>query len=132
MAKIHGRLMNFAWNTVAVNGIVDGTLNLERADVDVTTHDTGDAYAFIQGRLKGSVDLNMKWDEADSGQGGMQADFVTGTQRAVYFRMNTGGGLHTFTGTAQVNKWSAKGPNQDAGEVTASLTYTGAIVEGAQ
>jgi predicted secreted protein len=132
MAKIHGRLMNFSWNATAVNGITDGTLNLERSDVDVTTHDTGDAFAYIQGRLKGSVDLTMKWDEADAGQGGMQTDFIVGTQRAVFFRMNTGTGLHSFTGTAQINKMSAKGPNQDAGEYTASLTYTGAIVEGVQ
>lgn len=132
MAKVHGRLSNFSWNSQAVGGIVDASLSLERPEIDVTTHDSGDARAFISGRLAGTVDLTMKWDEADAGQGGMQADFFTGTQRSVYFRMNTGGSLHTFTGTAQVNSWNAKGPNDDAGEVTAQVRYTGAVVEGAQ
>ncbi|HJW84757.1 MAG TPA: phage tail tube protein [Anaerolineae bacterium] len=132
MAKVHGRLSTFSWNSNAVGGIVDAAINLERPEIDVTTHDTGDARSFIQGRLAGTIDLTMKWDEADAGQGGMQADFFTATQRAVYFRMNTGGSLHTFTGTAQINSWAAKGPNDDAGEVTASIRYSGAVVEGAQ
>jgi hypothetical protein len=124
MAKIHGRLQSFSWNSNVVAGIVDGSLNLERPEIDVTTHDTGDARAFISGRLAGTVDLTMKWDEAD--------DLVTGTQRTIYFRMSTGGGLHSFTGTGQVNSWSAKGPNDDAAEVTATVRFSGAVVEGAQ
>ena len=132
MAKVHGRLQTFSWNSVAVNGIVDGGLNLERPEIDVTTHDTGDAREFIQGRLAGTIDLTLRWDEADSGQGGMQADFFTGTSRAIYFRMGTGAGLHSFTGTGIVTSWSVKGPNDDASEVSATVRYSGAIVEGAQ
>ena len=132
MSKQHGRFQTFSWNSNVVAGIVDGSLDLERPDIDVTTHDTGDARAFIQGRLTGSVDLTMKWDEADAGQSAMQADHFTGTQRTIYFRMNTGAGLHSFTGTGQVSKWSAKGPNDDASEVSATVKFSGAIVEGVQ
>jgi predicted secreted protein len=132
MAKVHGRFQTFGWNSVAVGGIVDGGLNLERPEIDVTTHDDGDARSFLAGRLAGTVDLTLKWDEADSGQSSMQADFFTGTARTVYFRMGTGTGLHTFTGTGQITSWAAKGPNDDASEVSATIRYSGAVVEGAQ
>ena len=132
MAKIHGRLSTFTWNAVAVNGIVDETFNLERPSIDTTCHDDGDARSFIAGRLAGSIDLTLRWDEADSGQGGMQADFFTGTSRAIVFRMQTGAGNHEFTGTGLIENWNPSGPNDDAAEVTATVRISGAITEATQ
>ena len=132
MAKIHGRLSSFTHNTNAVNGIVDSAVNLERPPLDSTTHDDGDARSYIQGRLEGTIDLTMKWDEADTGQGGMQADFITATARAIVFRMETGSGKHEFTGTGIIDSWSASGPNDDVAEVTATVRFSGIIVEATQ
>jgi predicted secreted protein len=132
MAKIHGRLSNFSWNATAVNGIVDTSLNLERPEIDVTTHDTGDFREFISGRLAGTVDLTMKWDEADAGQGAMQTDLIAGTQRAIFFRMETASGKHSFTGTGQITSWTPSGPNDDAGEVSANVRFSGNITEATQ
>ena len=132
MAKIHGRLSNFSWNATAINGIVDASLNLERPEIDVTTHDTGDARQYISGRLAGTVDLTMKWDEADAGQSSMQADLITGTQRAIFFRMETASTKHSFTGTGQITSWSPSGPNDDSGEASVNIRYSGVIVEAVQ
>ena len=38
MSKVHGRFSNFQWNATAVNGIMDASLNLERPEIDATTH----------------------------------------------------------------------------------------------
>ncbi|KKN71040.1 hypothetical protein LCGC14_0424570 [marine sediment metagenome] len=132
MAKIHGRLSNFQWNAIDVKGIMDANQNLERPEINVTTHDTGDFEEFIFGRMAGTVDLTMKWDEADPGQGAMQTDFFTPTSRAIVFRMETGSGLHEFTGNGQITAWAKTGPNADASEVTATVRFSGTIVEATQ
>lgn len=132
MAKIHGRLQSFQWNAVAVAGIVDGSLNLERPEVDSTTHDTGDTREFLQGRLAGTVDLSLKWDEADAAQSAMQTDFFAGTSRAIKFRMQTAGSAHSIDGTGLITSWAPSGPNDDAGEVSVSIRYSGTITENAQ
>lgn len=132
MAKKHGRLQTFNWNATDVKGIVDGSLDLERPSLDTTTHDTGDARTSIQGRLAGTVGVNMMFDEADGGQGGMQADFFTGTERAIIFQMDTAGALHKYTGTGQIESWAISGPNDAPGEVTAAVRFSGSIVEATQ
>lgn len=132
MSKIHGRLSNFRWNTIAVNGLVDVGNDMERPEINVTTHDSGDFEEFIQGRLTGSIDLSGKWDEADAGQSGMQADFISGTSRAVVFRMQDGAGNHEFTGTGQITSWGASGPNSDAAEITTTVRLSGTITEATQ
>lgn len=132
MAKQHGRFQTFTWNALAVNGLVDGALNLERPRLDSTCHDDGDARSSIQGRLEGTVEVNGFYNEADSGQSGMQADHVTGTERAIVFRMKTGSTLHEFTGTGQIESWSINGPNDAPGEFNASVRFNGAVVEAVQ
>jgi len=132
MAKQHGRFQTFSWNSNVVNGITDGSIDISRAKIKVTTHDSGDAETYLQGRLEGTVSINGKWDEADAGQSGLFDDLIAGTQRTVYFRMNTGAGLHSFTGTAQCDKFNGKGPNDDAADFSADLTFSGAVVAGVQ
>lgn len=132
MAKIHGRLQSFQWNAVAVNGIVDGSLNMERPEIDTTTHDTGDAREGLSGRLTGTVDLTLKWDEADSAQSSMQTDFVAGTARAIKFRMQTLAGAHSFDATGAITSWAPSGPNDDASEVAVSIQLRNAITEPTQ
>lgn len=132
MAKIHGRLQSFQWNGSAVAGIVDASLNLERPAVETTSHDTGDAREFIQGRLSGTVDLTLRWDEADAVQSAMQTDFFAGTSRATKFRMQTAGGAHSLDATGLITSWAPSGPNDDAGEVSVSIQLSGTITENAQ
>jgi len=132
MAKKHGRFQTLTWNALAVNGIVDGSQDLERSSLDTTTHDTGDARSSIQGRLAGTVDVSLMFDEADAGQSGMQADFITGTERPIIFRMDVGVGLHEFTGTGQIESWAISGPNDAPGEVSATIRFNGAVVEATQ
>ena len=132
MAKVHGRLATFGWGGASVGGIVDMSLNLERPEIDVTTHDTGDARAYISGRLAGTIDLTMKWDEADAGQDAMQTAFFAGTDSTIYFRLGTGAGLHTYTGTGKITSWAPSGPNDDASEVSCTVRFNGAITEGTQ
>ena len=132
MAKIHGRLSNFQWNSNAVGGIVDINQNLERPEIDTTTHDDGDNRTYISGRLAGTIEISGKWDEADTGQGGMETDFIAGTDRAVDFRMQTASGAHTYTGTGKITAWSCTGPNDDAGEFSATVRFNGAITSGTQ
>lgn len=132
MAKIHGRLQSFQWNGTAVAGLVDGSANLERPPLDSSTHDTGDAREFLQGRLTGTIDLSMKWDEADSIQSAMAVDFFAGTSRTCKFRMQTAGGAHSYDATGLITGWAPSGPNDDVGEVTASVQLSGTITENAQ
>ena len=132
MSKIHGRLSNFQWNAVAVGSIVDLSFSGERPEIDTTTHDDGDARSFIGGRLAATVDITMKYDEADSAQSSMQTDWFAGTDRAVVFRMQTGSTFHEFTGTGKLTSWNASGPNDDAAEVSTTIRINGALTEAVQ
>ena len=136
MAKVHGivhgRLSNFQWNAVDLKGIVDAGQNLERPEIDATTHDDGDFRTYIGGRLAGTQDFTNKWNESDPAQSAMQTDFFAGTDRPVVFRMETGSGLHEFTGTGKITAWNKSGPNDDAAELSITIRFNGAIVEAVQ
>lgn len=132
MAKIHGRLQSFQWNGTAVAGIVDGSFNGERPPVDSTSHDTGDARDFLQGRLTGTIDLTLRWDEADAVQSAMADDFFAGTSRACKFRMQTAGSAHSYDATGLITSWAPSGPNDDPGEVSVSIQLSGTITQNTQ
>lgn len=132
MAKSLGRVQTFTWNSNTVNGIVDGSYELSRASVDVTVHDSGDAKAYLQAQLEGTISLTCKHDEADAGQSGLQDDIVAGTARAVNFKGVVGAGSHQYTGTAIIEKVSGKYPLSDAAEVSYDLKFSGTITQGVQ
>ena len=132
MAKQHGRLSNFQWNSVDVVGIVDIDPSFTRPKLDATTHDTGDGREYISGRLEGSIQIVLKWDEAEASQSSMEDDFFADTERAVEFRMQSGSGLHKYTGNAKIESWEPSGPNDEVAEVSVSIYFDGAITKGTQ
>ena len=132
MAKQLGRVQTLTFNSSNVLGIVDGSYDLSRAKIDVTTHDTGDAKEYLQAQLEGSISLTCKYDGADTGQQAIRAALAAGTSYAVDFRGITAGSAEKFTGTAIVEKISGKYPTSDAAEFTCDLTFSGTVTRGAQ
>lgn len=133
MAKQHGRLSSLLWNSIAVGGIVDIDPSFTRPKLDATTHDTGDGREFIDGRIEGSINATLKWDEADAGQTAMEVDFFAGdVERASEFRMQTGSGLHKYTGNLKIESWEPSGPNDEVAEVSVGMYFNGSITHGTQ
>lgn len=131
MAKIAGRLGRVAVSNdggvtfFEVNGITDQTLNAAAAEINVTSHDSGQFEEFIQGRKDATLDLSLLWDEGDVGQGIIKTAFFSATQIRVRFRMQEGVGFAEFTQQAIVTSFAPASPNDDASTVDATLRISG-------
>ena len=132
MARIAGRLQSVDIDAVAIGCIVDASISGENAELDTTCHDDLDARAYIYGRFSGTMDLTMKWDEADAGQIDLADAFFGKTINVYTFRMQTGTGFQLYTVSGLVTSFSPSAPNDDVAELTATIRLTGAIVRSAQ
>lgn len=132
MAEIAGRLQELDWGGNAVNGIVDGTLNTETEELDTTTHDDGGDRTYIAGRSSHTLDLTLKYDEADTAQAAMLTAANARTTAAIAFRMQASGGLIEYTGTGLITSSSLVGSNDDVAEFNMTIRVTGALIKGTQ
>ena|SRR3990167_4772237 len=129
MAKVAGRVQALQYNATAIGAIVDCSFSGEIEELDSTTHDSGAFREYLAGRMSGTLDVTMKWDQSDTAQSQMADDaFVPGTSRALDFRMETTG--HKYTGTGFITNWSPSAPNDDVAEVSCTIRFTGTITQG--
>lgn len=130
MAVILGRIQKAAFNDGggydAVGRIVDGTLEMDSAEVNVTTHDSGAWEEFLQGRGNLTSSLSLLYDEADAGQEACLAAFVAQTAGTYRFRMR--GDLQTakeYIAAAFVKAAPMNAPNDEAGDLSLTFRLTG-------
>lgn len=132
MAESAGRLQSVTTDATAINGIVDGAINLENAMLDTTTHDDDAARTNIYGRQSGTLEFTFMDDDLDAGQEELKLDFDNRTTSVYVFRMQTLSGADEYTATGLVSSLARSGPNDDPAEFTATITLTGAAVRTAQ
>jgi hypothetical protein len=104
MARIQGRLSKVlispdavTTDYVEIKGMKEGSFNGSRSEIKVTAHDDGDFENYITGRIDGTVDLKLYYDEADPGQQQLVAAWLAGT--VVYAKYIT----HPGSPAAQVD-----------------------------
>lgn len=137
MAVILGRIQKAAFNDGGgmdeIGRIVDGSLELDSAEVNVTSHDSGQWEEFLQGRANGQVTLNCRYDEADAGQAACLAAWTAQTVGSARFRMrgNTSG-AQEWTASAFVKAVPMNAPNDEAADLQLTFRLTGAITAAAQ
>ena len=70
MAKVPGRLQTAAIDTgggfVEILGIIDGSLNIEQAELNSTSHDDGQWEAFLRGRKNATIDISPRRNTSSS------------------------------------------------------------------
>lgn len=130
MAKIPGRYQEADWNSNALNGIIDGSLETSVEELDTTSHDDGGDRTYIAGRSSHSLSFSFHYNEADTGQAGLLADVVSRTTRAFAFRMEDSGGLIEYTGNGLATSVVQTGSNDGVAEMTATIRVTGALTKG--
>ncbi len=132
MAKIAGRFQSITIDGITVNGIVDATMNLENAILDTTAHDDLDSRTFIYGRQTGTVDLTLRWDDADPGQEDLLDAAFGKTVNTYVFTMETLSGADRYTFSGLVSTSSPSAPNDDVAELSAAIQITGDITRDTQ
>lgn len=135
MAVILGRVQTAAFNDGGgydeVGKIVDGSLEVESAEVATTSHDSGVWEEFLQGRNSATVTLSVRYDEADAGQDACLAAWVAQTMGTLRFRMGGAGGSKQYSGSAFVKSAPMSAPNDEAADLQLTFRMTGAITRGA-
>lgn len=135
MAVILGRIQTAAFNDGGgydeVGKIIDGSLELDSAEVTVTSHDSGQWEEFLQGRENATATLGVRYDEADAGQEACLAAFIAQTMGTFRFRMGGAGGTKQYSASAFVKGAPMSAPNDDAADLQLTFRLTGAITRGA-
>ena len=133
MAKIQGRLGALKISTdggntyTTVNGLIDGTLNGDQAEIKITAHDDGAVETYLPGRKNWTIDAKLHYDEADAGQIAVTSCFLNGT--TVYWEMylQSGTGFKIATAQGFVTKHTDASPNDDAAGLDFTVRITGAL-----
>lgn len=131
MAVILGRIQKAAFNDGGgydeIGKIVDGSLEVDSAEVNVSTHDSGAWEEFLQGRGNMTMSLSCLYDEADAGQEACIAAAFAQTAGTARFRMrgNTATAKE-YIAAAFVKSTPMNAPNDEAGDLQLNFRLTGA------
>lgn len=130
MAVILGRVQKASFNDGggydAIGKIVDGSLELDSAEIVVSTHDSGAWEEYLQGRGNLTSTLSCRYDEADVGQEACLAAAFAQTMGTYRFR--TRGDVSTakeYFASAFVKSAPMNSPNDDAADLSLSFRLTG-------
>jgi hypothetical protein len=135
MAVLLGRVQTAAFNDGGgydeIGKIVDGSLELESAEVTITNHDSGLWEEFLQGRSNATMTLSCRYDETDAGQEAALAAWTAQTAGTCRFRMGGAAGTKQYSASAFVKSAPLNAPNDDAADLQLTFRLTGAITRGA-
>jgi predicted secreted protein len=137
MARIQGRLSKVMVSTdnttfTEVKGMKEGSFNGSRSEIKVTSHDDGDFENYIAGRIDGTVDLKLYYDEADAGQTIVNTAWLAGTQIFFHYVTHPSAGQKAYTGSCIVTKHEEAGGDNDVMVLNTTLRITGAFVNASQ
>ena len=141
MARKPGRLTKVRYTTDIVTAhpmtptpayvdllnIVDASLNLEQSELEVTSHDDGAWQAYLAGRKGGTMDISMRYDDADTSQDAMRTSFFAGITLRWQFRLDTGTGIEQYTFLGFITSIKPSGPNNDPAAYDISVRIAGSV-----
>lgn len=131
MGKIAGRISTIEVSSdggltfFEVKGAVDITLNSNQAELTTTSHDSGQFEEYVPGRKDFSIDLGLRYDEADPGQSLLVDGYYTGSVLDWRLRMQSGTGFRQWLVKGFPTSLSPGGPNDDVASMDASIRCTG-------
>lgn len=135
MAAIPGRIGRVQLSTdngatyINVGGLVDGTLNINVDELEVTTHDSGGSREYLPNFRDETLDLTLRWDETDAGQDALlNANFPTTTTFKVRFLMQQQAGRKQFDADAFLTTGTVAQPLDDTASFDVSMRLSGTIV----
>ena len=138
MPKIAGRISTIEISTDGgstfheVKGASDVTLSGNQAELTTTSHDSGQFEEYIPGRKDFTIDLGLRYDEADPGQDLLMDSFYSGTTVDWRFRMQVGTGLDQYLCKGFCSSLSPAGPNDDVASMDATIRVTGPVTRQTQ
>lgn len=138
MAKTKGRLATLEVSTdggstfTTVGCGRDITVNLETSEINSTCRDDGAWEAYLPNRNSGSVDLNVLWDESNSGLSTVKDAWLAQTEYDYRFRFQTSAGLLEYEFAAFVTNFTWNAPSDDIANVDLTLRINGQVTEGTQ
>lgn len=129
MAVTRGRIGEVSIGGTAVGKVIDATLTIESSEITVTTHDSGQWEEFLQGRKSGSIELTLRYDEADAPQqAAIAASFAETTVAVVWVSQGLAtSGAERFTATAFVSAQPLESPNDEENKLSLTLRITGTV-----
>lgn len=131
MGKIAGRISTLEVSSdggatfFELKGATDITLNSNQAELTTTAHDSGQFEEYVPGRKDFSLDVGLRYDEADPGQNILVDAFFSGTTLDWRFRMQVGTGNRQWLVKAFPTSLSPAGPNDDVASLDVTLRCTG-------
>lgn len=116
-----------------VKGMKETTFSGSRAEIKVTSHDDGDFETYLPGRVDGSIDLKLFLDDADAGQGILNAAWLAGSIIYAHFVQVPGATSgKSYKGKVIVTKFEQVGGDNDAAAINLTLRFAGPLVYTAQ
>ena len=132
MANIAGRFQTLTIDAVAVGDITSGAFSGENAELDTTTHDDANSRSFIYGRLSGTIDLEMLWQNLDAGQIDVMDAFLNKTINVYVFDVETLSGADRYTVSGLVTSAAETSDNDGVASWSVTIRMTGDLVRTAQ
>lgn len=110
---------------VATAELTDYTLNVARAEINVTNHDSSGWHENISGVLTWSGSATMNYLSTGAGQGNLRAALL-GTNPAlvpISFMQTTSATAKKYVGKARLTGFDIKHPTE--GEITGTISFVG-------
>ena len=111
-----------------IGRLIDGSLNIESAEITTTSHDSDDWEEFLQGRKNATIETSHRYDEADTGQDkAIQAAF---DETEVDLRWRSRGTVSTakqYTSKAFVRSLPLESPNDEENKLAFTIRLTGVV-----
>jgi predicted secreted protein len=113
-----------------ISGIESATLNTNRGEINVSSHDTGANSKYMQGRKDHTVDVSCFFDNDDAPQQALVDNAHEDDAPELVFRFypKVGAGYKVAEGPGIVNKATMSGGNDDAFKVDFTIRITDALV----
>ena len=130
MAVTRGRIQDVSIDGNTLGKSVDATLVVESGEITVTTHDSDDWEEFLQGRKSATIEVSVRYDEADTAQAALiTASYAESTVAVIWVSRGLAtSGAQRYTATAFVSAQPFESPNDEENKASFTLRITGAIV----
>lgn len=135
MAKHQGRLSEVHVSTdggttfSAIGGVETATLNTNRGEINVSSHDSGANSEYLQGRKDQTCDVSCFYDNANTPQQALVDNANVDDPTPLVFRYypKVAAGYRMAQGEGIVNKATLNGGNDDGMKVDFTIRITGAL-----
>lgn len=115
---------------VAIGRIVDADLAIESSEITVTSHDSADWEEFLQGRKSGTIEMTLRYDEADAGQqDAIDAAFAETVVTVRWRSRGATSGAQEYEASAFVRAFPIGSPNDEENKLGLTFRLTGAVTQ---